>query len=548
MEKVKIISRGTGLDEVAIDDFSYSDIDREIIQRIKESNGQYNPLEKKWLIPYTKVNNLLSALTNMNITTRYETAEKEIKADEIGAEFDNIISKVPSFLPYDYQKTAVEFLVNRHFAILGDGLGLGKTIESLISAKLLYDKKHFSKILVVCYPVSIIENWKREIKLISAGDENFEKAFTVTNYEQFRSKGSGELINQHYDIVICDEASQLRNPTKARKGLQELKSKYYWFLSGEVVEKYPLDLFYIITTFTSFYKKEEFYNNFVIEKPKYLYKKVINKVVGFKNISKLKEEISPIYLKRTREDVSNELKKVEIQAEYIRTPLTKEQEKEFGNIKKEIIMKRKIIGEDKNFMLEYFQKARLFLDDANYEDEEKEINSSKYASLTKIINENKAEKTIIFTSYKIILKKLERQLQKDGIKIITISSDMEKKERQEKIDEYKKSTDIFVLLTSDILAYGINLETSTLLINYDIPLLGGKLKQRIYRMVRATTKSDIVKNYILTTDTDFDRHVEEIIKKKIAYAEAINQNIDKIGVETIGFSIDEIKSIIKDIK
>ena len=548
MEKVKIILRGTGLDEVAIDDFSYSDIDREIIQRIKESNGQYNPLEKKWLIPYTKVNNLLSALTNMNITTRYETAEKEIKADEIGAEFDNIISKVPSFLPYDYQKTAVEFLVNRHFAILGDGLGLGKTIESLISAKLLYDKKHFSKILVVCYPVSIIENWKREIKLISAGDENFEKAFTVTNYEQFRSKGSGELINQHYDIVICDEASQLRNPTKARKGLQELKSKYYWFLSGEVVEKYPLDLFYIITTFTSFYKKEEFYNNFVIEKPKYLYKKVINKVVGFKNISKLKEEISPIYLKRTREDVSNELKKVEIQAEYIRTPLTKEQEKEFGNIKKEIIMKRKIIGEDKNFMLEYFQKARLFLDDANYEDEEKEINSSKYASLTKIINENKAEKTIIFTSYKIILKKLERQLQKDGIKIITISSDMEKKERQEKIDEYKKSTDIFVLLTSDILAYGINLETSTLLINYDIPLLGGKLKQRIYRMVRATTKSDIVKNYILTTDTDFDRHVEEIIKKKIAYAEAINQNIDKIGVETIGFSIDEIKSIIKDIK
>ena len=548
MEKVKIISRGTGLDEVAIDNFSYSELDRQIIEAVKRSNGQYNPLEKKWFVPYTKVNNLLSDLKDMNITTKYENSEPEIKPDEVESEFDIIMSKVPSFLTYNYQKTAVEFLANRHFAILGDGLGLGKTIESLISAKLLYDKKHFSKFLVVCYPVSIIENWKREIRLISGGDENFEKAFTVTNYEQFRSKGSGELINQYYDIVICDEASQLRNPTKARKGLQELKSKYYWFLSGEVVEKYPLDLFYIITTFTNFYKKEEFYNNFVIEKPQYLYKKVIKKIVGFKNIAKLKEEISPLYLKRTREDVSNELKKVEIQAEYIRTPLTKEQEKGFGNIKKEIVMKRKMIGEDKNFMLEYFQKARLFLDDANYEDAEKEINSSKYSSLTKIINENKTEKTIIFTSYKIILKKLERQLEKDGIKIMAISSDMEKKERQEKIDEYKKSKDIFVLLTSDILAYGINLETSTLLINYDIPLLGGKLKQRIYRMVRATTKSDVVKNYILTTDTDFDRHVEEIIKKKIAYAEAINQNIDKIGVETIGFSIDEIKSIIEDIK
>ena len=548
MEKVKIISRGTGLDEILIDNFSYSELDRKIIELLKRNNGQYNSLEKKWFIPYTKVNNLLSNLKDMNITTKYENAEPEIKPNEIESEFDIIISKVPSFLTYNYQKTAVEFLANRHFAILGDGLGLGKTIESLISAKLLYDKKHFSKFLVVCYPISIIENWKREIKLISGGDENFEKAFTITNYEQFRSKGSGELINQYYDIVICDEASQLRNPTKARKGLQELKSKYYWFLSGEVVEKYPLDLFYIITTFTNFYKKEEFYNNFVIEKPQYLYKKVIKKIVGFKNITKLKEEISPLYLKRTREDVSNELKKVEIQAEYIRTPLTKEQEKGFGNIKKEIVMKRKMIGEDKNFMLEYFQKARLFLDDANYEDAEKEINSSKYNSLIKIINENKTEKTIIFTSYKIILKKLEKQLEKDGIKIMAISSDMEKKERQEKIDEYKKSKDIFVLLTSDILAYGINLETSTILINYDIPLLGGKLKQRIYRMVRATTKSDVVKNYILTTDTDFDRHVEEIIKKKIAYAEAINQNIDKIGVETIGFSIDEIKSIIEDIK
>lgn len=548
MEKVKIISRGTGLDEAVIDSFSYSDTDRQIIERIKGNNGQYNSLEKKWFIPYTKVNNLLLDLKNMGIDTRYEKGEPEIKPEEIKAEFDSIKSKVPSFLPYEYQKVAVDFLANRHFAILGDGLGLGKTIESLISAKLLYDKNHFSKFLVVCYPVSIIENWKREIKLISAGDETFEKAFTVTNYEQFRSKGAEELLSQYYDIVICDEASQLRNPTKARRGLQGLKSKYYWFLSGEVVEKYPLDLFYIITTFTSFYKKEEFYNNFVIEKPQYLYKKVINKIVGFKNIAKLKEEISPIYLKRTREDVSNELKKVEIQAEYIRTPLTKEQEKGFNNIRKEITLKRKMIGEDKNFILEYFQKARLFLDDANYEDEEKEISSSKYGSLIKLINENKTEKTIIFTSYKIILKKLERQLEKEGIKIMAISSDIEKKERQEKIDEYKKSKDIFVLLTSDILAYGINLETSTLLINYDIPLLGGKLKQRIYRMVRATTKSDVVKNYILTTDTDFDRHVEEIIKKKIAYAESVNQNIDEIGVETIGFSIDEIKAIIKDIK
>ena len=548
MEKIKIISFGTGFDEIIINDFKFSTQDKQIIQLIKNSNGQYDSISKKWIVPYTQINNLLLDFKNMEITTTYEKKEPEIKEDEVNREFDIVMSKVSSFLTYDYQKTAVHFLVNRHFAILGDGLGLGKTIESLMSARLLYDKYHFSKFLVVCYPVSIIENWKREIHLVSAGDENFEKAFEVTNYEQFRSKDAERLISQNYDIVICDEASQLRNPTKARKGLQKVRSKYYWMLSGEVVEKYPVDLYYIISTFSKYYRRQEFYDKFVIEEMKYFYTKKIKQIVGFKNIKQLKEEISPIYLRRTREDVGEELKKVDIKVEYVRSKLTEEQEKGFKNIKKEIAIKEEMLGEDKNLILEYFQRARLFLDDSNYEEKEKEIDSSKYKSLLKILKENPTEKAIVFTSYKIILEKLKKALEKEGIKAITISSDMNKKERQEKIDEYKKSKDTFVLLTSDILAYGVNLETSTILINYDIPLLGGKLKQRIYRMVRATTKSDIVKNYILATDTKFDRHVEQIVKQKIAYAEAINQNVDEIGVQTLGFSNDDIRELIKDIE
>ncbi|MEM4115158.1 MAG: helicase-related protein, partial [Saccharolobus sp.] len=248
--------------------------------------------------------------------------------------------------------------------------------------------------------------------------------------------------------------------------------------------------------------------------------------------------------KRTREDVGEQLRKIDIITNYVPCDLLKEQERKINEIKQEIAIKKKLYNNE-NYILEYFQKIRLVLDDANYDDPNKPMISSKTDKLIELISKNIGSKIIVFTSYKMILDKLLIFLQSKGIKAIKVSSDMSKEERNEKIKEYKTSKDTNVLISSDILAYGINLETSTVMIHYDLPLLGGKLKQRIYRMVRATSQTSVVYNYILTTNTQFDTHVKEILLRKIAYAEAVTKETS--SVESLGFTKKDILSVMKKV-
>ena len=60
---------------------------------------------------------------------------------------------------FDHQKEGIEFLLSRNSCILADDMGLGKGIQSIISAL----ESNSKKILIVC-PASMKITWRREIE------------------------------------------------------------------------------------------------------------------------------------------------------------------------------------------------------------------------------------------------------------------------------------------------------------------------------------------------------------------------------------------------
>lgn len=93
---------------------------------------------------------------------------------------------------------------------------------------------------------------------------------------------------------------------------------------------------------------------------------------------------------------------------------------------------------------------------------------------------------IIFVSTKQKVKELERSLQKNGLKAQAIHSDLEQTEREEVLRDFR-SKNLKILVATDILSRGIDIEDIGLVINYDVPSDAADYIHRIGRTARAAS-------------------------------------------------------------
>ena len=91
---------------------------------------------------------------------------------------------------------------------------------------------------------------------------------------------------------------------------------------------------------------------------------------------------------------------------------------------------------------------------------------------------------LIFCSSKISVKQLTRELKRSGLKADEIHSDLDQSKREEVL-MFFKSGRIPILIATDILSRGIDIDNIDLVINYDVPHDGEDYVHRIGRTARA---------------------------------------------------------------
>lgn len=136
----------------------------------------------------------------------------------------------------------------------------------------------------------------------------------------------------------------------------------------------------------------------------------------------------------------------------------------------------------------------------------------------------KDSKLIIFTESKetaeYLSKKIEEKLNRGTI-CYTGSSSISKKEiivaNFDPNFKGKQENRYNILVTTDVLAEGINLHRSNVIVNYDLPWNPTRVMQRIGRINRVGTKYDkiYVFNFFPTTETDKHLSLKENILNKI---------------------------------
>ncbi len=104
-----------------------------------------------------------------------------------------------------------------------------------------------------------------------------------------------------------------------------------------------------------------------------------------------------------------------------------------------------------------------------------------------ILQQKEFTSVLVFCSSKISVKQLYEELRRSGFPVGMIQSDLEQEKREQVLLDFK-SKKLKILVATDILSRGIDIEDIDLVINYDVPHDGEDYIHRIGRTARAASK------------------------------------------------------------
>jgi superfamily II DNA/RNA helicase/5S rRNA maturation endonuclease (ribonuclease M5) len=156
------------------------------------------------------------------------------------------------------------------------------------------------------------------------------------------------------------------------------------------------------------------------------------------------------------------------------------------------------LKKDLKSLTELCEKWELVKDDPKW---------NKFSQLLKSelfkVDKNPAGKLVIFTESKETSRYLTEQLVNDGYsKILTISAANRQARHNDiqanfdaNLDKAKWKEEFNIIISTEVLAEGINLHRANVVINYDTPWNATKLMQRIGRVNRIGSTADFIYNY-----------------------------------------------------
>lgn len=137
----------------------------------------------------------------------------------------------------------------------------------------------------------------------------------------------------------------------------------------------------------------------------------------------------------------------------------------------------------------------------------------KLPLIQKVLAEGDYKSIIIFSSTKDKVKSLEKELRKSELKVKAFHSDLDQQEREELMLGFK-SRKIPVLVGTDVLSRGIDVEGIDLVVNYDVPPDPEDYVHRIGRTARAERTGTAI-TFVNEKDMRRFGFIEKLIGREI---------------------------------
>ena len=492
--------------------------DKTLLAQFKyEIDGRkWNGDDKRWEFPSVQLPKMMKTFPNAILSSSAEKLlgklqERREDLDEIREQEDTTFT-VPGLKLnlYGYQKVGVQF-VDRAGGrcLIADAPGLGKTVQAIAYAQL-----HNLKTLIVC-PLSVVVNWQREVKKFTGKDAtiwdsktydgHLDHQFHITHYDAV-AKNNHWLRDQNFDLLVCDEATYLKNRQtiraksilgswKERRKFPGIKTKYTIFLTGTPVMSRPIEAFALL----NFLDKERF-NNFFHFTQRY---------GGWKgaapmNLQDLHDRTKDLVIRRKKDQVLKELPNKQRNDLYVE--LTKDEKGEYNKLLKEMFGKWKMDGRPS---IQHMPKLQGFLIE------------KKLPRLIEMIDEfiDNDRSILVFSCY---IKPLKLLTEHYGDKAALLTGEMNRNVRQTSIDKLisgEAKVGLFSLRAAGMGIDGLQKAIDTVVF-IDMGWLPAEHEQAEDRTHRIGQKGQVQVYYMMCEGT-VDENMRDTLKEKQATADMI---------------------------
>ena len=385
-----------------------------------------------------------------------------------------------------YQLFGCKYALHQGRVLLGDEMGLGKTVQAIAAMAVTAAQEGITHFMVVC-PAGVLVNWVREIGVHShmravkihgrdeaALSEWIENGgIGVTTYESISRFELPEAFR--IGMLVADEAHYVKNPgAKRTQAMQKLiaRTDRILFMSGTPLENRVEEMCFLVSLLDAGMAKE------------------IRKYTNLATARQFREKLSPIYLRRTREDVLGEL------PDLIESMDWSDLEGE-----EEALYRSAVRAGDFAAMRQVSWQAEI-------------DQSSKAARLRELIEEAEQEKrrVIVFTFF---LKTIERVKEVLGEKCAgVITGAVPPEQRQAMIDEFAEAP-FGSALVCQVQAggTGLNIQCASVIIFCEPQLKPSIEQQAIGRAYRMGQVRDVMVHRLLCEDT-VDEKILDILREK----------------------------------
>ncbi len=137
----------------------------------------------------------------------------------------------------------------------------------------------------------------------------------------------------------------------------------------------------------------------------------------------------------------------------------------------------------------------------------------KIGIIQSLFTDTKPERVIIFASKKVKVKELANALKKKGLNTDAMHSDLEQSQRDDVMYRFKAGK-IDILVATDILSRGIDVDDIRLVVNYDVPFDCEDYVHRVGRTARANNDGLAITFVSDDQQTEFGK-IEDFIGRNI---------------------------------
>lgn len=516
-------------------EFDYNPV---IVATLKSlPNYNYHKKIQAWEIPINCLAQALDYLTvidDIKLTFLEEPnskKEEKLTDDEI---------KNFRVRPFNHQLDAINFGLNHDNWLLLDSMGLGKSLEIMYYAETLKRRGLIDHVLIICGVDSLRQNWKAEIQKFSSYDvrvlgehinrngkvqyntisERVEELknpikefFVVVNAATLRNENIIKVLidkknpNQ-FGLIAVDECHRFgRRSAVQSANLLKLKAKYKIAATGSLLVNTPQSCYIPLSwtendhsTLTNFKSQYCIFGGFGG-----------HEVIGYKNLEVLKDELESCMIRRTLQDVREDMPKKNLDYELVE--MSDEHFKFYDAIKAGVKEEADKIELNASNLLALTTRLRQATSCPSALTTQK-IMSSKVERCIELAEDilESGEKVVIMTHFKEPVSVLKDLLKKYNPLIGT--GDQSEAETQKNIDEFRNSKNRNLLIgTAQKIGTGFSMPECHYMILLDMPFTFSSLSQTTDRIFRITSDKPVFIKILLCKDT-IDERVRDIVEEK----------------------------------